>query len=31
VEEILLKRNVVLTEREREVLGTFWGTPLKER
>ena len=31
VEEILLKRNVVLTERERDVLGTFWGTPLKER
>jgi hypothetical protein len=31
VEEILLKRNVVLTERERDVLGTFWGNPLKEK
>jgi uncharacterized membrane protein len=31
VEEILLKRNVVLTAREREVLGTFWGNPLKNK
>lgn len=31
VEEILLKRNVVLTERERSVLGTFWGNPLKKK
>lgn len=31
VEEILLKRNVVLTERERNVLGTFWGNPLKQK
>ena len=31
VEEILLKRNVVLSERERNVLGTFWGNPLKEK
>jgi mono/diheme cytochrome c family protein len=31
VEEILLKRDVVLTEREQNVLGTFWGNPLKEK
>jgi len=31
VEEILLKRNVILTEREKKVLGTFWGSPLKEK
>jgi len=30
VEEVLLRRGVVLTERERSVLGTFWGTPLKK-
>lgn len=30
VEEILLRRGVVLTERERGVLATFWGTPLKK-
>lgn len=31
VEEIILKRNVVISERERNVLGTFWGNPLKEK
>jgi len=31
VEEILLQRGVILTERERSVLGTFWGSPLREK
>lgn len=31
VEEILLQRGVILTGRERSVLGTFWGSPLKEK
>ncbi len=29
MEEIMLKRQVILTPWEREVMKTFWGTPLK--
>ncbi len=27
----MVGRGATITEREKEVLGTFWGTPLKER
>jgi hypothetical protein len=27
----MIERGAVVTEREREVLGAFWGTPLKEK
>ncbi len=27
----MVERGAVVTEQEREVLGAFWGTPLKEK
>jgi hypothetical protein len=30
VEQRMIERGAVLTEREKSVLGTFWGSPLKE-
>lgn len=30
IEQRMLERGAVLTERDRQVLGTFWGSPLKE-
>jgi len=30
IEAMMLQRGAVLTRRDREVLGTFWGQPLKK-
>lgn len=30
IEQRMLERGAVLTDREKEVLGTFWGEPLKK-
>jgi hypothetical protein len=30
IEQRMLERGAVLTERDKQVLGTFWGNPLKE-
>jgi hypothetical protein len=30
IEQQMLERGAVLSERDRKVLGTFWGSPLKE-
>lgn len=30
IRERMIERGAVLDERDKEVLGTFWGTPLKE-
>ncbi len=30
IEAMMLKRGAVLSERDRRVLGTFWGQPLKK-
>ncbi len=27
----MIERGAVLTEREKDVLGTFWGSPLKDK
>ncbi len=31
IEERMIERGAVLDEREKSVLGTFWGNPLKEK
>jgi hypothetical protein len=31
LEERMLDKGAVLSERDKNVLGTFWGSPLKER
>lgn len=30
IEQRMLERGAVLTEQDKQVLGTFWGSPLKE-
>lgn len=30
IQQKMLERGAVLTERDKSVLGTFWGSPLKE-
>lgn len=30
IEQRMLERGAVLSERDKQVLGTFWGSPLKE-
>lgn len=30
IEQRMLERGAVLSEHDRQVLGTFWGSPLKE-
>ncbi len=30
IEQRMLERGAVISERDKEVLGTFWGSPLKE-
>jgi hypothetical protein len=30
IEQLMIERGAVLTERDKQVLGTFWGNPLRE-